>query len=144
MNLMKFIQRFSLFTWDDKTTPTLNDRLDPKDNPGVAGLIGSQSLTDPTKHRVVLDIDLPCMLLESTNGNYHLLIDKELSFDEYSDLVSIMTDVGLLNPTTHEKFLVNKATYVRTPWRLKPPHIKIWLTDSDGRPRQIPDSGKDS
>lgn len=48
-------------------------------------------------HRPVLDIDLPVKVVPSTTeGHFHLYIDKEMPWSDYVELLEVMAKVGIL------------------------------------------------
>lgn len=52
---------------------------------------------DQDMHAPALDIDLPCTLIESsTKGHYHLYIDKVMPWADYEKLLTVMTEVGII------------------------------------------------
>lgn len=53
---------------------------------------------DLTHHMPVLDIDrIPCRLVESsTPGNYHLYIDKPMTWSAYLGLLTALNRVGII------------------------------------------------
>lgn len=73
-------------------------------------------------HTVALDIDLPCKVVpSSTGGHFHLFIDKQLTWDQYRQLIEVMAAVGLVEPGYAKASIARKATLVRLPWVRKPP-----------------------
>lgn len=72
---------------------------------------------NPDWHRPVLDIDMPIAVVpSSTPGHYHLFIDKEMSWNDYSRLLGVLAEVGILEPGYVGASLARKATMVRLPW----------------------------
>lgn len=68
-------------------------------------------------HKPVLDIDLGCKLIPSTNvGHYHLYIDKQMSWDKYKKLLEALKDGGIIEPGYYQAALARKYTGVRLPW----------------------------
>ena len=80
-----------------------------------ANLIGS--LTTVGTHMPVLDIDrIPVKLIESTTpGNFHLYIDKELSWPQYRKLLKLLGELGILEEGYVSASLDRQATFVRKP-----------------------------
>ena len=77
-------------------------------------LIGSEVV--PGFHAPVLDMDFPVHVMPSrTPGHSHLYIDKLISWDDYSKLLKLMSDIGLIEKGYAESALVRKETYVRIP-----------------------------
>ena len=75
-----------------------------------------------TRHKPVLDIDIPCLLLDSsTPDNHHLFIDKEMSWRQYMRLLEVLGDVGILEPGYVHASINRNASWVRVPWVKKKP-----------------------
>ncbi len=72
-------------------------------------------------HRPVLDLDMECVLFESTGGNSHLLINKDLSTEQYDKLLQVLVEVGLYNKGCYAAWKARGFTAVRVPWCLKSP-----------------------
>lgn len=73
-----------------------------------------------TKHKVAIDIDLPCALVESTTpGNFHLYIDKEISRAQYDKILSALTEAGIVQEGYYRAFEERGFTTLRTPWTKK-------------------------
>ena len=80
-------------------------------------------------HKVVLDIDMPAVLLESsTPGHHHLYIDHEMTWENYKKLLRVMADVGLLEWGYIGASETRKHTALRLPWVRK---------DTTGRDQMI-------
>lgn len=109
-----------------------NKDLDDPDNyPGVceptdkdfANLIGS--LCSDGCHRPALDIDLPCELVPSTTeGHFHLYIDKPMSFQAYKKFVAALIDAGIVEPNHMKHLETNGMTTLRPAWAKKPNRAK--------------------
>lgn len=68
-------------------------------------------------HKPVLDIDFPAWLVpSSTEGHFHLYLDKEMSWDQYKKLLNALADVGILQEGYVNVSIERKATHVRLPW----------------------------
>lgn len=49
------------------------------------------------KHKPVLDIDLPVIAVpSSTPGHHHLFIDKEMTWEDYLKLLTVLAEVGII------------------------------------------------
>ena len=92
---------------------------DPKDGTVVT----SEYLNGILMHKPVLDIDMPVAVLpSSTPGHYHLFIDKELTWDSYVQLLSVMSAIGILEDGFVSASLARGHTAVRLPWIKKESH----------------------
>ncbi|ALJ19561.1 hypothetical protein [Microbacterium sp. No. 7] len=73
--------------------------------------------TGGEKHKIVLDIDLPAKLIpSSTEGHFHLFIDKEISELAYFGLLEALRNVGVLEDGYVSASLARGHTAVRLPW----------------------------
>lgn len=89
-----------------------------------ANVISSEA--EDGRHYPVLDIDFPIYVIpSSTPGNFHLYIEKGLSWDQYSKLLIALADAGIIQEGYLGACLERRATYVRLPWVTK--------TERDGR-----------
>jgi hypothetical protein len=76
---------------------------------------------DASHHKVVLDIDLPAKLIpSSTEGHFHLYIDKEISWGAYVTLLQALAGAGILEQGYVNASLERGLTAVRLPWVRKP------------------------
>jgi len=72
-------------------------------------------------HKVVLDIDLPAQLIESsTPGHFHLYIDHEMTWKQYKKVINAMMEAGLLEAGYKGASFARKWTGLRLPWVRKP------------------------
>jgi hypothetical protein len=58
------------------------------------------------RHKPVIDIDLPCMLVPSTQpGHFHLYIDKEMTWDNFVAILEALERAGVVGKgfVTHTK-----------------------------------------
>jgi hypothetical protein len=68
-------------------------------------------------HKVVLDIDLPAQLLPSTTeGHYHLIIDKAMSWVAYGRLLDALAEAGVIEAGYRDASRARGYTCVRLPW----------------------------
>ncbi|MBV9919827.1 MAG: hypothetical protein JOY78_03095 [Pseudonocardia sp.] len=85
----------------------------------TANLVTSESVGE--RHRVVLDIDLPAKLIpSSTPGHSHLYINHEMSWEDYTRLLNVLAEVGIVEPGYVRASLDRGYTAVRLPWIKKP------------------------
>lgn len=71
-----------------------------------------------TKYHIpVLDIDMPCALFpSSTEGKFHLYIDCPMTFEEYTKLLTVMAEVGILEFGFVGASIAKGHTALRLPW----------------------------
>lgn len=80
----------------------------------VPNLISSKLEDQPGMHGFCVDIDLPCLLVESrTPGHYHLYIDRALSWDEYVPLLRALGEAKIIEPGYVKASINNGATQLR-------------------------------
>lgn len=78
------------------------------------------SKTMDGKHAPTLDIDMPCRLLpSSTPGHFHLYIDMEMSDKDYTKLLKVLHEVGIIEEGFAQMFDRKGATFVRMPGKPK-------------------------
>jgi hypothetical protein len=71
-------------------------------------------------HTPVLDLDVPCELVRSTNGNAHLFIDVDVPWSAYLDLLHALANCGIIEPGYLGASEARGFTAVRLPWVPKP------------------------
>lgn len=82
-----------------------------------ANIITSEVAGKPGRHKVVLDIDLPAKLIpSSTEGHFHLMIDKEMDWEDYQRLLWVLADVGIIEEGYASSSDERGYTAVRLPW----------------------------
>lgn len=75
---------------------------------------------DPKQHKVLLDIDLPVAVVESsTEGHHHLIIDKLVEWDHYVELLELLAKMGVIEEGYARAAIRRGATWVRAPWERK-------------------------
>lgn len=81
---------------------------------GRANLVSSR-LADG-QHAPALDLDLPCELIpSSTEGHYHLLIDKPITWWRYRVLLRVLVFVGLIERKYYRHSVHRGMTMLRLP-----------------------------
>lgn len=62
-----------------------------------AELVCSDMGHAPRMHKPVIDLDLPCRLVESgTPGHFHLYIDREVEQTTYFRMLDVLADAGIV------------------------------------------------
>lgn len=65
----------------------------------------------------VIDLDIPCRLIpSSTEGHFHLYIDKAVLIDDYWHLIDAMVEAGLVEPGYANASKARGYTAARLPW----------------------------
>lgn len=68
-------------------------------------------------HRPVLDIDFPAHLIPSTTeGHFHLYLDKTMTWGNFEKLLLVMGEVGLLEQGYVDASIARGYSSVRLPW----------------------------
>ena len=69
-----------------------------------------------TLHAPALDIDgIHCELIpSSTKGNFHLYIDKPMSWEDYKKLLKVLAEVGIIEENYYKASLKDEKTLLRT------------------------------
>lgn len=77
------------------------------------------NIEDPEqgRHTVMLDLDCPAALIpSSTPGHWHLYIARQLTWRDYAKLLTVLGEVGILEPGFVNASLKRKQTFLRMPW----------------------------
>lgn len=83
----------------------------------TANIITSEVRGKPGRHKPVLDIDLPVKLIpSSTEGHFHLMIDKEMDWEDYQRLLWVLADIGIVEEGYASASDERGYTAVRLPW----------------------------
>jgi hypothetical protein len=70
-----------------------------------------------TRHRPILDIDMPVTVIpSSTPGHGHLYIDKLLTWGQYKRLLDVLAEVGIIEHGYLNASIERGFTAVRLPW----------------------------
>lgn len=68
-------------------------------------------------HRPILDIDFPVHVVpSSTEGHFHLYLDKPMDFDAYQELLKALARAGIIESKYASVSLARGYTSVRLPW----------------------------
>jgi hypothetical protein len=82
-----------------------------------ANLITSKVLGNDQLHKVVLDVDIPARLIpSSTEGHFHLYIDKQIPWDNYVDLLGALAECGIIEAGYANASVERGYTAARLPW----------------------------
>jgi hypothetical protein len=91
-------------------------------DPEEATLVGSRSIYDDSEHEPVLDIDFPAALVPSTTeGHFHLYLNRTMSWDDYQKLLTTLYEVGIIEEGFYKMSLMRGQTFVRMPGVKKKP-----------------------
>jgi hypothetical protein len=76
---------------------------------------------DATLHAPVLDLDIPCELIPSTQpGHWHLYINKPITWEKYRLLLNGLRSADLIEKGYYDSAVSRKYTAVRPVSRVKP------------------------
>ena len=88
-----------------------------------ANIISSELDDGSGLHSPALDIDVPMRVIESsTAGHSHLFWDVPMTWEQYTKLLDVMAEVGILEPGYVEVSKKRRGTHLRTPWVRKGDH----------------------
>lgn len=91
----------------------LNTTLDIE----AANVITSIVASNPTHHKLIIDLDLPAQLIpSSTEGHFHLYVDHEIEKEKYFKLLAALVEVGLVEEGYLAASAREGSTSVRLPW----------------------------
>lgn len=85
----------------------------------TANLVGSllEGQDDkPTKdklHGFCVDIDMPCALIESSPGRYHLYVEKAIPWGKYLEVLKALADAGIIERGYYGASRERKASFLR-------------------------------
>lgn len=72
---------------------------------------------DVTKHKVIIDLDIPAKLIDSsTPGHHHLYIDHQMTKEAYFKLLDALVEAGLVESGYVGASERRGYTAVRLPW----------------------------
>jgi hypothetical protein len=124
MSRLFFGRHLYKFKQEDMTGDTPNYTAIPEGaaSPAEADLVTSllREEFNTTTHAPVIDLDLPCRLVESgTPGHYHLYIDKAVLWPEYLAMLEAMANAGIVEPGYVRASEARGYSAVRVPWKPK-------------------------
>lgn len=68
-------------------------------------------------HKLIIDLDLPAQLIpSSTEGHFHLYVDKEIPDAAWQTLMYALAAAGLIEPGYMRASISRGFTAVRLPW----------------------------
>lgn len=88
--------------------------------PENAKVVSSEIEGTRDSHTIMLDIDMPACLIESsTPGHFHLYIDRQLPWRKYKRLLRSLKQAGVIEPGFYKASVQRRATHLRPPWKDK-------------------------
>lgn len=117
---LKFVPNLGVpYDPDDPESTSSRDVKNTNDL-GNANAISSQ-VAGTNFHRVVLDVDHPVKALPSTTeGHFHLFIDKKITWKQYKKIMKAFVEAGIVEPGYLGASKSRGFTAVRLPWVKKP------------------------
>ena len=86
------------------------------DDATKANLVSSK-IGGKRKHKVILDLDYEASLIpSSTEGHFHLYLDKELNEEQMEKLVDVLEEVGIIATGNANQWRRSRAMFLRLPW----------------------------
>lgn len=77
---------------------------------------------DTKRHAILLDLDVPAWLIESTTpGHSHLYIDVDVSEPLYFELLDLLAKMRVIEPGYARASKMKGGTFLRLPWVKKEP-----------------------
>ena len=102
-----------IFYNTDFSDPRSDDRI--RVPAAMANVVSSE--TEQGTHLPILDLDFPAVLLpSSTEGHFHLYLQREVEWSKYEKVLDDMKDAGLLQKGYVEHSKSRKGTFLRLPW----------------------------
>jgi hypothetical protein len=81
--------------------------------------------TVTNRHKIAIDLDCSHVYVPSTTpGHGHLIVDVDLSWYAYENLLEHLARVGVLEPGYVSAAKHRKATWLRTPWTRKDDNVE--------------------
>lgn len=73
--------------------------------------------TGGTTHKLAIDLDLPAKLIpSSTEGHFHLIIDKAMPWEKYVNVLEALADAGIIEPGYCRASIARGFSSLRLPW----------------------------
>lgn len=108
---------YKIKVWETYDGPKEDRELvtDPSQADVMSSEIGPGGIRNPM-HSVMLDIDLPAVLVpSSTEGHCHLYIDKLVHWKDYKRLLKALMLTGVIELGFYRAAKRRKATFLRLP-----------------------------
>lgn len=87
----------------------------------ITSMVAGPEGTAGNLHKLVLDVDLPVKVIESsTPGHFHLFIDHAMTWPEYLAVIEALSAAGIVEPGYLAAAQRRGHTAVRLPWVRKP------------------------
>ena len=92
----------------------------------VGSLLQGEHLNNPEAlHAPALDIDLPCQLIpSSTEGHFHLYIDKAMPWRQYRKLLDVLAECGIIEKGYRDAAISERRTILRKEGVYKTPEAE--------------------
>lgn len=108
---------YKVTEWAAKSQVEWDDTRELTTDPEEANLITSALANEPGKHTIMLDLDVPAKLVESsTPGHSHLYIDVKLDWDRYEYLLAELNRCKIIENGYYMVSRRHKLTSLRLPW----------------------------
>lgn len=116
----------------------------PRELVGIEGDNGAgenliSSFTNKATHLPAIDIDMPIRCVPSkTEGHFHLFIEKELSWNQYADLLNTLERVGIVEPGYARAALAAGMTFVRSNPQSRPERDAVPTEEDIAKVQPVP------
>lgn len=99
------------YGWPDEA----EERLTPA--PASRSTLISSRVAGTTEHMPAIDVDVPVRVYpSSTEGHFHLYIDKPMSWRAYRRVLRALVRAGVVEKNYYNVSWNRKATHLRLPW----------------------------
>ena len=83
----------------------------------ITSLVDQPGVVVGETHKLIIDLDLPAQLISSsTEGHFHLYVDKEIPDAAWQTLLYAFAAAGLIEPGYMRASIARGFTAVRLPW----------------------------
>jgi len=83
----------------------------------ITSLVDREGTVVGETHKLIIDLDLPAQLISSsTEGHFHLYVDKEIPDAAWQALMYALAAAGLIEPGYMRASISRGFTAVRLPW----------------------------
>lgn len=91
--------------------------LDIEEAQVITSLVANSPAGQMPNHKLIIDVDLPAKLVpSSTEGHFHLYIDKEMSYEAWATLLYALAAAGIIEPGYMRACIARGFSAVRLPW----------------------------
>ena len=120
-----------VFNWGDSSSEEPIEERRPEVTKLKDADIVTSEVKNTSRHKVVIDVDFPVVVVPSTTpGHHHLFIDKDMSWGVYVELLEALVNAGIVEAGFLGASKDRGFTGVRLPW-VRKPQAKPFEDDED-------------